>query len=284
LQSACPFRAAAELRLGAIPLGEPVSGLDARERGQFLHRALQATWERLGSSRALKGTAAPDLTALVGVAIDTALGELIRLRATELAPPLLENERQRAAVLLAALLAQEAQRADFSIATLEGDERHTLGGLPIKVRMDRLDRLDDGRLVVLDYKSGAPQAFITQDERPQQPQLLAYALLVPGELAGVAAVHLRPDAIHWRGAAAQPEVLPKLSTRGAAPSWGEQLAHWRRVIDALVQGFVSGDAAVQPRADACEQCHLAALCRIDSAGLAVVEPGEYGEGVQPRVG
>ena len=41
LQSLCPFKAVAELRLGALPVSDPVPGLDRRERGLLLHRALE---------------------------------------------------------------------------------------------------------------------------------------------------------------------------------------------------------------------------------------------------
>jgi RecB family exonuclease len=245
---------------------EPVSGFDARERGQFLHRALETLWTRLGDSRALRSCDAAARSGLVRTAIDAALAEVLRRRATPLAAPLITNERLRAIALLDALLAQEAQRADFTVMSLEGEQQHVLGGVPIRVRMDRLDRLEDGRLIVLDYKSGAPQAFDALAVRPLQPQLLAYAMLAPGELAGLAAVHLRPEAIRWRGAAAAADLLPGLSARGApvAP-WSELLALWRLVIDALAREFATGDSAVQPHERACEQCHLAALCRIDRA-------------------
>ena len=53
LQSRCPFRAYAQLRLGAEPLETPVPGITPRERGRLLHRALELLWRRLGDSRGL---------------------------------------------------------------------------------------------------------------------------------------------------------------------------------------------------------------------------------------
>ena len=44
LQSACPFRAFGELRLGAEPHEEPDAGIDRRVRGIVLHRALERFW------------------------------------------------------------------------------------------------------------------------------------------------------------------------------------------------------------------------------------------------
>ena len=45
LQAACPFRAQAELRLGARALEEPGVGVDAAERGDLIHRALAVLWQ-----------------------------------------------------------------------------------------------------------------------------------------------------------------------------------------------------------------------------------------------
>jgi probable DNA repair protein len=289
LQSLCPFRAVAELRLGAAAVSEPVPGLDYRERGQVLHRALQLVWEELGGSRTLRAAAA-DATALarlVTAATARALRERLALRTQPLAAPLVHNERERVVRLIHALLRQELERADameFQVVQLEQAQQAELAGVPLRWRMDRVDRLDDGRVVVIDYKSGAPEAFRPLAARPRQPQLLAYALLAAGEVAGVAAVHLNAGEVYWRGAAAQAAVLPRLAKpRGPTAPWTELRAHWREVVDALVHEFASGAAAVQPQPGACRLCHLGALCRIDPARQDELDPeaedmGAGGEG------
>ena len=281
LQSLCPFRAAAELRLRAAPVSEPVPGLDHFERGQLLHRALKLVWSRLGDSRTLRAMAADGrkLPELVQAAGEQALHERLAVRAQPLAAPLAQNELSRLTQLIGALLLQEQQRqgiAEFAIVQLEEPLKCELGGIPVRVQMDRLDRLEDGRVVVIDYKSGAAESFQPLADRPRQPQLLAYAVLAAGELAGVAAVHLNADAIRWRGAVAENGLLPALArARGPTAPWPDLLAHWRTVIDALVRRFVAGDTAVDPQAGACRNCHLPALCRVDA--LRQHEPDPDGD-------
>ena len=272
LQAACPFRALAELRLEAAPLPEPRPGLDPRERGQVLHQALEHVWRELKGSAALRRCDAAALQALARQATTRALSALLAKRSTPLPASLQANESARTASLIVLLLEQEKARADFSIDALEASSVHGLAGAQIKVRMDRVDRLDDGRYTVIDYKSGTPLKFDAVDERPQYVQLLAYAALMPAPLAGVAGVHLRPDGIAWRGAAEDVTVFPLLAVRRGPPlPWVEVLPFARRVVAGLVSGFVSGDAAVAPRAGACEHCHLPGLCRIDSTRLALEE-------------
>ncbi len=269
LQALCPFKAVAELRLGALAVPEPVPGLDRFERGQLLHRALELVFAQLKDSRELRRLAADQaaLGALVSGACDRAVREGLASRIESLPAALADNERMRLRSLIAELLRQETVRAasaDFTIASLEDTQDLQLGGFPIRVRMDRLDRLEDGRLVILDYKSGTAQAFHPLEERPRQPQLLAYAVLASGVVAGVASVHLGASGVRWRGAAAEASVLPELARlRAPTAPWPQLQSHWRRVVQRLVADFVAGESAVDPLPQACQFCALPALCRIE---------------------
>ena len=278
LQSLCPFRAVAELRLGAIRVPEPVPGLDRREHGQLLHLALELLWRELQGSRVLQVQSrdAQALSALVRSAVARALEARLVRRALPLAGALVEIEQRRLEAQIVALLQQDLERAEaaeFTVSQLEMTQDGELGGLPIRVRIDRIDRLDDGRFIVLDYKSGSARSFRPLDERPRQAQLLAYALLAPAPLAGVAAVYLPAEGIRWCGAAADPALLPALSrTRGPSAPFPELLAHWRKVIEMLAGEFAAGVAAVQPLAGACKECHLPGLCRIAAAKQPPPDP------------
>jgi len=82
----------------------------------------------------------------------------------------------------------------------------------------------------------------------------------------VAAVHLRAGEIRWRGATADPALLPALRpSRAASAPWTELLLHWRKVIERLAGEFAAGVASVQPLPGACRNCHLPGLCRIAAA-------------------
>jgi RecB family exonuclease len=269
LQSSCPFRALAELRLGADPVAEPVPGFDARERGRLLHRALELAWRELGDSDALLRAAAhgSSVDALARAVAERAVREALARRLVPAAEALVSNETSRIAARVAALLRDDQRRAQssgFRPLLLEEWQECELAGQVLRVRMDRLDQLSDGRLVVIDYKSGIAETFRPLDERPGQTQLLVYALLAGEAVAGVAAAYLNADEVRWRGAAAADSTLP-LPARVRVPTapWPELLNHWRRVIERLVGDFAAGEAAVDPLPDACSNCTLAALCRVD---------------------
>ena len=40
-------------------------------------------------------------------------------------------------------------------------------------------------------------------------------------------------------------------------------SRWARVLGDLAEAFAAGDAAVDPKPNACRYCDLSALCRID---------------------
>ena len=276
LQADCPFRAAAELRLGAVPLPEPRPGLDMRERGKLLHRALELVWRQLKDSTALRACDTSALQSLAQGATTNAMNEVLAGRIAPLAPGLKDNESLRTSRLIVALLEQEKSRGDFHIEELEVSREHRVAGANIRIRMDRVDRLPEGRAVI-DYKSGAPKAFAIGAERPRNVQLLAYAALVEAPLVGVASVHLQPRGIGWRGAALDGQVFPALTTRkDKLVPWPQVLPYAQQAIERLAMAFLAGDAQVAPAAEACERCHLAGLCRIDSAHLAVEENAAEG--------
>lgn len=266
LQSLCPFRGHAELRLEACELGAAEHGLAARERGRMLHRALELLWRALGSQQALHGEPAA-LLALAQRCAAQAVQELSPGAAGPLLSLLLAREVERMRALLTRLIDWERTREPFAPRALEYPTHLALAGHRLPLRLDRIDRLQDGRLLVLDYKSGRPLPFDAHDERPVQPQLAAYALALGAEVAAVAMLYFGGPTLAVRGVADRPGRLPRLRGLPAGLDWQVVQEQWRERLDTLAQEFIDGHAAVEPQPGACERCHLQMLCRIDPLGL-----------------
>jgi probable DNA repair protein len=280
-QAECPFRAFAQLRLGAVRMAEPAAGVDPRLRGRVLHRALEALWRDLGDSAALQALGPAEQSRRVAAALDAALQSELRDSVTGLPPLLQAAERRRSALVIGALLDTERTRAAFRVLATEVQRPLALGGLELGLRLDRVDALGDGGVAILDYKTGRPEAFDPQAERQRRPQLPGYALAWGEDVAALATVHLRRDGVTWRGVADADGRLPQLrSTHAAAGAWSGLRAHWRASLGALLAELAAGSAPVAPLAGACAHCHLAALCRIDAARLAAADgrDGEDGDG------
>ena len=74
-------------------------------------------------------------------------------------PYLLRREAVRDERLLELLIEWELAREPFAIEMLERSLPLDIAGTRLGVRMDRVDRLADGQLMVIDYKSGDAASF-----------------------------------------------------------------------------------------------------------------------------
>jgi ATP-dependent helicase/nuclease subunit B len=269
LQSLCPFRSFAELRLQARPLPQPRPGIEPRVRGQMLHRALELFWRSMRDSATLNSRGAEATLALARDCVQSATEQIAARLPGTLAPALLRRERARAERLIGQLIDWELTRGPFETQALESDQPYAIAGAMLQLRLDRVDRLNDGRLVVIDYKSGAAEKFDAFAERPPQPQLLAYAMAAGDAVAAVMATYLGREGLKLRGLADRPERMRGIAAvPGGESAWPPLLKQWHEQLQRLVQEFLGGYAAVQPQLGACEYCHLQMFCRVDAQVLA----------------
>ena len=154
-QAACPFRAFARHRLDAPGIETPHTGLDALERGTLVHRVLAQAWSQLKSKDALDAISAADLDALLGQAAEDAVARIRRDRPTTLSGRFAEIEQQRLVRLARAWLDEEETRDGFTVIAIEDKRRIEIGGFEFNARLDRVDQVQDGRRIVIDYKTGA---------------------------------------------------------------------------------------------------------------------------------
>lgn len=285
LQALCPFRSFAEIRLGATSLPLPQPGIDPRLRGRILHRAVEHFWRGVHDSTQLHalgvdGARAASRRAVARTFEDLANETLMVSALGAAGAALLRAERERTERLLDQLLEWELAREPFKVQALEWSQTLTLAGASLRLRLDRVDRLQDGRIAVIDYKSGSATAFDADAERPTQPQLPAYATVTGADTAVVLALYLSREGAKARGSADRAGRVARIGAAGEdVHVWNGLLERWRERLHSLVQEFVSGQAAVQPQPKACQYCHLRLLCRLDAQALAAqtAESAEAGE-------
>ena len=253
-QAACPFRAFARWRLAAEPLEEPSPGPDASDRGILLHALMRNIWRELGNSRALHER---DLAPVIEQAAAAAIAE------AGLEGRFAELERTRLAKLAGEWLALEKRRTDFEVAFVEHPRTLEVAGLEFSSRIDRMDRLDDGSHVLIDYKTGGGRLTPKQWDapRPDDPQLPLYAAAAPEELAAVTFAKLRPGDMRFMGYSRAEKLIPKVQVYR---NWPALLAEWKREADTLGSAFAAGEAPVDPKRDlkTCLRCDLQTLCRV----------------------
>jgi probable DNA repair protein len=269
LQAACGFLAFAELRLNAKSPEPDELGLDAGERGNLVHNALEAFWRETTSQAELSSLSTDERTARLNRAIDEAFAKI--KVATEIwSIAYLALQRDRLHTLLARWLDRELERGPFTVLSREAKAEIDIGPLRLQLRPDRIDRVEGG-FALVDYKTGAsskPANWL--GDRPDDPQLPLYALLAePGELKALLFAHIRPGTgMKWSGLEAETGILPP-SRAQTVTEMDTRIAEWRDVLSTLAANFASGRADVSPKSYTinCKHCGQRLLCRLDPTPL-----------------
>ena len=139
-----------------------------------------------------------------------------------------------------------------------------IGGIEVRMFLDRIDQLADGRLLIIDYKTGA--SIDTRNwasERLTEPQLPIYAAIAnppEGDVAGVAFAQVHLSKLGFKGVGDAEGLLPgvddlrsyqarKLFDAEQFPDWGSVLTHWKTAIHQVAEEVCAGDASVRYASD-----------------------------------
>ncbi|MCK4738734.1 MAG: PD-(D/E)XK nuclease family protein [Deltaproteobacteria bacterium] len=276
-QSACPFRAFAIHRLNATTLEELTLGFDGRDRGTNLHLALKIFWEKV-----------KDLKKLSEIIEDNTLESVIKdsamdaMRAVKKEGPLsrtlVELEVERLIELMKKWLEVEAKRDGFKVKGLEKERLIKVGELTLKVYIDRIDELEDGSEVVIDYKSGNCSVSDWNPKQLKEPQLLIYGK--DGDFDAFAFARVKIKGTSFIGLSRSKDSLPNIKKYDKSPwreeiegidSWEDLRTLWNETLETLARDFEEGKNEVTPavyktgqglKGAACEYCELPLLCRI----------------------
>lgn len=275
-QAACPFRAFVTHRLIARELTEPDYHLNAAQRGTLIHRALEQLWNTLGNSSTLLASDDQKLKETILQAVRVALRPLITQRSDLFGDCYTKTEIDRLSLLLGQWLEVEKSRAPFEVEAIEKALLVNLKGLPLRVRIDRIDRLDDGSCMLIDYKTGVCNTSKWQGERLEEPQLPLYSICMAGaddeagnSIQALSFARISVEQQGFVGISAQegsaPGVYSIEKSRGWNPelSWPDINDQWQQTLESLAGDFIRGDAIVDPaKSNTCQYCHLHSLCRI----------------------
>ena len=268
-QAACPFQAFARHRMHARSLEEPVVGLGPPERGTIMHAALEYFWQSCRDQAALLEMSDSQRRQMIDAAADQATRKMHFLKPQTMTRQFQELEKERLQGLLQEWLALEEKRQPFQVQELEKRFSISIGGLELSVAADRIDRLEDGKLVVIDYKSGSHSLSEWFRQRPVEPQVPLYTLFCPEPVAGVYFGVVRRGECSFVGLGQEDDIVPEC--KGFAfqkftrhyQNWEELLQDWKDRLEKLALEFMQGEARVDPESsNTCRQCDLESLCRV----------------------
>jgi len=268
-QAGCPFSAMARFRLGAKPLEEPSFAPDGALTGTLVHELLQRVWAALKDSETLARHDEAGLRALVAPLAKATLDDIGRRRPDLFTARFCAIEAARLTQLVIDWLAVERERKQaFSVEALEQEQTIELSGLRLNTRADRVDRLQDGGLAVIDYKTGRSVSNDGWfDERLTEPQLPLYCLHSNGRARAALLARVRRDGPGFAFVGLSEEedfasgVDSPKNQRGET-DWPGLLAQWQQSLSELADEIGAGRADPTPSIQACRYCALGSLCRV----------------------
>lgn len=281
-QSRNPLWAFVKYRLGAVQLDGYAELADLNARGNFLHRALEVAWGAMGDHAALCRLAGDGgLAALIEESVGQAADDCLQAYG----PALRALEIERARKVLNDWLALERQRQPFRVLGREDEQHWSHEALDLSLRLDRVDELEDGSRMIIDYKSGAgrldPKSSWTRS-RPVELQLPLYAAVVGEEGARVTAlalVRLHARQVEAKGLSDGDVGLAGLSglqdwPECAGLSWNDLLQRWRAAVEQLAGEYAAGVARNEfVRRDDMQYCDVLPFLRLEEE-----ESGHAGQG------
>jgi probable DNA repair protein len=264
-QAVCPFQAFARYRLSARELQEAEAGLDAMERGSLIHLALEKLWEALQSQQQFLALEADALAQVVKQAAEEAVGFFAQRQPAQFSENFCLIEIKRIEGLLNEWLEEERTREDFSVLAVEKNRQIAVGSVKLDVVVDRMDRLADGTVAMIDYKTGQPKVTDWEGERPNEPQLPLYGLYTGEAVGELLFAQVRKSDMRYLGLGDQAEPNKGIKQADEAEGgWAGQLARWRVSLESLATEISEGIATVSPKEGdkSCQYCKLTAFCRI----------------------
>jgi ATP-dependent helicase/DNAse subunit B len=274
-QSQCAFKAFANARLGAQDWEPAEAALTAAQRGQLLHSVLHSMWggppAGIGSHAELVAIA--DLRGFAEEHVRRVVNDEMPAGARQQMPRrYLELEETRLIDLVTEWLKYEITRMPFTVEKTEADESSNIASLALRLRLDRIDRLIDESLLIVDYKTGDVKPSLWDLPRPDDVQLPLYAGFALDQeeaLGGLVFAKVRTGEMEITGRVrdARSTLFKGLNGNRSLvknPLTDEQLEDWREYIGRLAKAFVAGEADVDPREypRTCDRCGLQSLCRI----------------------
>ncbi len=251
-----PFTAFANGRLHTRELERFAAGLTPLQRGNVVHDALHHLLRDRPTQADIQGWSEEARAERIAAAAWRPLAKHWA-QADPVLQRLLRMEQQRLRHLLAAFLDKECARDAFAV---EGVEVRTVlqhGPVRLDLRIDRLDRLADTSLLIIDYKSGEKKPFMsTKRKAPAHLQLCVYARALDDAVGGLTLLFVDSREIVYIG-------------DGGSVAWGKTdveawaavLEEWCHEVDVLLTRFAAGDIGVNSEQKHADARPLAVLSR-----------------------
>jgi probable DNA repair protein len=265
-QAACPFQAFAVHRLNSHQENFSELDMDDLARGSLIHIILEKFWNKVQNSEHLhelyeSGELSQQIHQSILEGMKTSNLDIYGQSV------FFKLEKERLSALLAEWMEYERERDSFKVSQLEKRKILNLSGLTLNLTVDRIDELSDGKIAIIDYKTGINQKLNNWfGDRIQEPQLPLYSLLI--EADAVAFAILCRGKSGYKGFSREDSLIPNVKSNfmkecAELDNWDDIKHYWKLHLNSTAQEFLNGSLQVDPfnERESCKFCDQKTLCR-----------------------
>jgi len=252
-QMSCPFKGfVRRLKIEEFELDH--LGLNRAEQGVLIHKILETIFTEISTAKAVKELSDKSINQLIEAHTLSAIGTTDQNYQA--------IEKDRIIRVIKQYLALEEKRTDFTVVATESVVEVCIEGLSFATKLDRMDQLDNGDKLIIDYKTGQSALSQITGEVIEQAQLPIYA--ISNEVDGIAFAQINASECVFKAVAKDREMLPSSKqAQTKMPDWDAQLNTWRETLSKASLNFQQGMADVLPEKNACNYCDYDLLCRVE---------------------
>lgn len=251
MQAASPFDAYLRYRLELQAFEEDDLGVSFMDRGNLFHKAMQLIWSRLETQKALLELSDEGLMDLVNKTTQFVLEEASRHIYLLQNSAFFAIEVQRLQALILESLELDKSREPFAVIGTEVPREIELSGLKFSIVIDRIDQLSDGRLLIIDYKTGQPVLSSLFRDPIAEPQLLLYAISESSHqhnVAGVMFMQAHLKTCKYIGITEEANMLEGVialrdyKNNPYPDEFSEAIQTWKQMLEQIAEDFKQGKA------------------------------------------
>jgi len=270
-QGLCPFNAFSSYRLTIKAFEEEKDSLSAIDRGNILHKLMELFWKEVKNHAQLIELSDEQIANLLNKHCEIIRNQNIHnVMDKEIAFSLELNRAQEVALLF---LNAEKQREPFEVIGFEVKQEQTIQDLHLSLRVDRIDRLEDGSEIIIDYKTNNTQSNSWIPPRIDEPQLPIYLMNNPkAEAIAYGVLNKNEQEFGLKGIASRLHPNTKIfnctderKNKKLPSQWNDILQIWKLDIENQASNFIQGVNFVDPKNKniSCTYCDFLTICRVN---------------------